>query len=230
MLAHDEERAWLLLADGGTPVGAFGNVEDAWAAALPLYAELQRGEERHVDEHLAGGVPDWRLERLPELYGDMLARDLPLEAEEIGDLRRFAGTFTALCEELAGHGIPETLQHDDLHIGNVYVRDGRVVFLDWGDAVVSHPFFSLARADDVWSDSLRDAYLGAWGGGHVETFELALRVGAFEHAFGFLHLWDHLRDDERPRFADAFPRILRRAYCRARADSSTSTRRGFEPS
>jgi hypothetical protein len=44
VLTHDEERAWLLLADAGTPVGAFGNPPEAWRAALPAYAELQQGE------------------------------------------------------------------------------------------------------------------------------------------------------------------------------------------
>ena len=35
------------------------------------------------------------------------------------------------------YGIAETIQHDDLNDGAVYVRDGRYVILDWGDACVS---------------------------------------------------------------------------------------------
>jgi hypothetical protein len=38
VLAHDEERAWLLLADANTPIGVFGNSPDVWPIALPLYA------------------------------------------------------------------------------------------------------------------------------------------------------------------------------------------------
>src|SRR4029078_4454136 len=53
VLAVDEARSWLLLADGGTPFGAFGNAPEAWEAVLPLYAELQIGESAHVDEHLS---------------------------------------------------------------------------------------------------------------------------------------------------------------------------------
>ena len=49
-----------------------------------------------------------------------------------------------LCDELAGFGLPETIQHDDFHDGQVYVRDGRYLLLDWGDACVSHPFFTLS--------------------------------------------------------------------------------------
>ncbi len=66
VIAHEEARAWLLLADAGTPIGAFGNPPEAWLAALPLYAELQHGEAPHADDHLAHGVPDLRLATLPE--------------------------------------------------------------------------------------------------------------------------------------------------------------------
>lgn len=229
VIDHDEERAWLLLADAGTPVGAFGNVADAWAAALPLYAELQTGEAAHAADHLDGGVTDRRLAVLPALYDDMLSRRLPLEPDEVDSLRRMAPAFAERCAALAG-SVPETVEHSDLHIGNVYVRDGRILFLDWGDAAVSHPFFSLARADDVWDSRLRAAYLEPWGPGLEDVLELALPVGSFAYAFGFLRLWDHLDEAERERYRDALPTILRRAYCRASAFSSTSTRRGFEPS
>src|SRR5260370_41446878 len=57
-IAHDEGRRWLLLADGGTPVGDFGNPPEAWEAALPLHAELQRGATAHAADHLAHLVPD----------------------------------------------------------------------------------------------------------------------------------------------------------------------------
>jgi Ser/Thr protein kinase RdoA (MazF antagonist) len=30
--------------------------------------------------------------------------------------------------------VDRTLQHDDLHDGNVFVRDGRYLFFDWGTA------------------------------------------------------------------------------------------------
>ncbi|HEX5245773.1 MAG TPA: phosphotransferase [Gaiellaceae bacterium] len=215
VIAHDEERAWLLLADGGTPVGAYGNAPDAWAAALPLYAELQRGEVEHVGAHLDGGVTDRRLERLPALYEDMLRRELPLEPEECEVLRRFARVFAELCRELEGPAVPETVQHDDLHIGNVYAKDERMLILDWGDASMAHPFFSLARGGDEWPARLRRAYLEPWGPGLDETLELALRVGSFAYVFGFLRLWDHLDETAREHYRAALPRMLRRAVASA---------------
>jgi aminoglycoside phosphotransferase (APT) family kinase protein len=97
-----------------------------------------------ADELLALGVPDLRLSELPARYEKMLTslRDLPSR-----DRRRLVGNVSRvreLCEELAGYGLPETIQHDDFHDGQVFVRDGRYLLLDWGDACVSHPFFTLA--------------------------------------------------------------------------------------
>lgn len=230
VIAHDEEGAWLLLADAGTPVGAFGNVEDARAAALPLYAELQRGEAANTAQHLEGGVTDRRLAVLPALYDDMLSRELPLEADEIDGLRRLAPAFAQRCAELVG-SVPETIEHSDLHMANVYARGDGMLILDWGDSAVSHPFFSLARADDHWDARVRAAYLEPWGPGLENVLELALPVGSFAYAFGFLRLWDHLDDAGRERYRASAPRILRRAYERWASEvSSTSTRRGFEPS
>jgi hypothetical protein len=81
-----------------------------------------------------------------------------------------------MCEELAAFGIPETIQHDDLHDAQVFVEDGAYRVLDWGDAVVSHPFMTLAvtldgviawGVDDVeGSEDLAPylrAYLEPWG-------------------------------------------------------------------
>jgi hypothetical protein len=223
VLAHDEERAWLLLADAGTPAGVYGNPPEAWLKALPPYAELQRGEAAHTHDHLACGVPDLRLAALPGRYEDLLRRDLPLEPDELRRLRDFATRFAELCAELAGHDLPETIQHDDLHMANLYAQDERLRLLDWGDSSISHPFVSLVvpfrfleqinklPPADPWFARLRDAYLEPWGSGLAGTFELALRVGAFAHAFAWARQRDALPDQARPDFDRSFPLVLRRA-------------------
>lgn len=206
-----EDRAWLLMADAGTAIGTFHpyvNPPETWEAVLPLYAELQRGETAHAGEHLAGGVPDLRTETLPARYDDLLARELPLEPQEIARLRRFAPRFAELCAELASRAIPDSIQHDDLHQGNVYNRDGRLRVLDWGDSCVSHPFasmFETFRHLDApeWEPRLRDLYLEPWGSGVVETFELALPVGTIAHSFAWLRQYDALPDERRASFGMA---------------------------
>jgi hypothetical protein len=226
VLAHDQERAWLLLADAGTPIGEVGNPPEAWLAVLPRYAELQRGEATHTHDHLAHGVPDLRVATLPARYQDLLRRELPLERDELGRLRGFAPRFAALCGELAAHEIPETVQHDDLHMANVYAQGGRLRLLDWGDASISHPFASLVVTfrfleernqlppADPWFGRLRDAYLEPWGGGLAGTFALAIRVGAFAHAIAWARQRDYLPQAARPEFDRWFQVVLRRAVAR----------------
>jgi hypothetical protein len=222
VLAHDEERAWLLLADAGAPIGMSAEPE-TWLAVLPGYAELQRGEAAHSDDHLAHGVPDLRLSALPARYDDLLRDELPLDPDETRRVREFAPRFAQLCDELAEHGIRSSVQHDDLHGGNVYAHGGRVRVLDWGDSCISHPFASLFETfrflegmnglppTDPWFARLRDAYLEPWGRGLVETFELAIRVGTFAHAIAWTRQRDNLPDDERPSFDVGFRDILGRA-------------------
>ena len=231
VLGHDEQRAWLLLADAGTQVSELGF--EAWvramARALPPYAELQRGEAAHAPEHLAHGVPDLRPATWPARYADLLGRDLPLTADELSRLRRFAPRFAGLCARLAGYGVPESIQHDDLHTSSLYRRDGQLRVLDWGDASVSHPFASLVVTfrfleeigklppGDRWHARLRDAYLEPWGPGLAEAFEVAIRAGAFAHAFAWARQRDALPPEARPGFDNWFAVILRRAIARTAA-------------
>ncbi len=227
VLDYDQGRGWLLLADAGTPVGEMGNPPEAWLAALPAYAELQRDESARAFDHLSHGVPDLRVEMLPERLDELLRRDLPLDAVEVGGLRAFAPRFAALYRDLDARGIPNTIQHDDLHHKNLYEREGRFRVLDWGDSSISHPFASLVETfrfleeitklppGDPWFVRLRDAYLEPWGGGLGETFELAFRVGTFAHAFAWARQRDHLPHEERVQFDRYFPNVLRRALAHA---------------
>jgi Phosphotransferase enzyme family len=226
VLGHDEKRAWLLLADAGTPIGAQGNPPEAWLEALPRYAELQLGEAAHAREHLAHRVPDLRVATIPTRYEDLLQHELPLEPDELARLHGFAPRLAELCGELGARGVPETIQHDDLHMANLYRRAGRLRVLDWGDASISHPFASLVVTfrfleevtglppGDPWFARLRDAYLEPWGSGLADAFELAIRVGSFAHAIAWLRQREALPEQARREFDARFPIVLRRAIAR----------------
>lgn len=224
VIAHDERRAWLLLADAGTPIGAYGNSPEAWLVVLPLYAELQRGEAARAREHLGRGVPDLRVTTLPARYEELVRRELAfLDDHEAARLRRFAPRFAELCAELEALGRTATIQHDDLHHGNVYDQRGRLRVLDWGDSSIGHPFMSLVVTfrfleevnrlppDDPWFARLRDAYLEPWGPGLVVEFERALRIGRFAHAIAWLRQRDRVPAWERSTYDRWFGVVLRRA-------------------
>src|SRR5699024_831574 len=90
-----------------------------WLAVLPRYADLQIAVAGRVDEVLELGVPDLRLASLPAAY-DALVAQVDVDPRFVG-----AGPqVRSLCERLAALGVPETVQHDDLHDGQVFVRDG----------------------------------------------------------------------------------------------------------
>jgi hypothetical protein len=188
---------WLLLRDAGAPVRELPGAHEVWLQAIARYAELQRRETEHVAEHLAAGVPDQRLAVLPRDYADMLARDeLPWRGDQRERLRRFERRFAELCAELDDVA---SINHDDLHIANVYAGP-RV--LDWGDSCVSHPFFSLVVTFmfvEDGHDEIRDAYLEAYGGDR-EQFDLALRVGRIAHVFKWIRFRDVLPAEELPEY------------------------------
>jgi hypothetical protein len=198
LLGWDEAQGWLLLGDAGTPVMAFGDQRDVWFTLLPLYAELQRGEAVHVEEHLAGGVPDRRPGRLPELLAELPLNEL-LNDEDAIRLRAFAPRFAELCADLDSAGIPNSIQHDDLHASNVWAHEGQLRILDWGDACVSHPFCTLADTfrllehhlaldpGDPLFERMRDAYLEPWAKHHLQPVAAdALIVGTFARAIAGL--------------------------------------------
>jgi len=180
LLATDLERGWMLQAEGGTRLREILEKNrdfDVWERILPLYAELQIAAAADRDRQLAAGAPDRRLSVLPGqfemLLGDRAAL-ASLTEMELEHLRTLVPRIDAECRELEAYELPETIQHDDLHDGQVFVRDGRYVFFDWGDACLSHPFFTLVVTLAVLAyrlelehgspelDRFRDAYLEPW--------------------------------------------------------------------
>jgi hypothetical protein len=228
VLAIDETRRWLLLGDAGVAVGERGNPPQAWLGALPSYAELQKGEMVYTLDHLRHGVPDLRMAALPAGYERLVAHGLPLARDDVNRLRDYAPRFTELCGALAELGIHESIQHDDLHMKNLYSGGGKLRIVDWGDSSIAHPFFSLVvtfrfleefnhlARDDPWFRRLRDAYLEPWGSGLEQTFEIAIRVGWFAHAMAWIRQRDALPLEARPDFDRAFAIILRRAVAQTR--------------
>ena len=222
VVAADPERAWLLLRDGGTRLRESGDVA-TFIRALELYGELQREEVGHVDELLALGVPDVRLPVVAAAYEPFFEDDHGLEREEAARLRALAPRFGELCAELEAFGLPDSIQHDDLHDANVFVRDGRVAIFDWGDSSVAHPLWSLVKplrdAGDRGLDPepLCAAYLVAWTAVEPEerlraALRVAVPVGTFAYALQVRRLLGFLpaeaRPDREPYMTEQLRRLL----------------------
>ena len=235
LIAIDDERGWMLMRDGGIRLRELGDELVAWETILPAYAELQLATARHVDQLLELAVPDERLEGLPErlagLLGDdaFLMLDQPdgLTSAERDRLVAQLPEIASLGRELAGTGIPATIQHDDLHGGNVLVRDGRSRVFDWGDACVSHPLHSLTvllRAT-AWKLDLepggpellrmRDAYVEpftSFGNRRdlIEAAELAYRTGTIARSLAWFRSLKAVPPEARAEDLDSIPYGLQR--------------------
>lgn len=191
-LAHDAATGWVLLADAGPRLRDVIPEERSlarWADVLEAYARVQLACEDDVPALLALGVPDRRLPTVPAAYDVLLGSLDDLDPrlpgrDEVADL----------CDRLAAFGIRETVQHDDLHDGQVFLGAGVHQVLDWGDACVSHPFFTLAVTlegvvawgvdDEAGSEDLEPhlaAYLRPfeerYDGDLREAARLAMRLG-----------------------------------------------------
>jgi len=196
LLGRDLERGWMLMSDAGERLREVVEEERSlarWHDVLAGAAEVATALEPDVADLLAAGVPDLRLSGLADAYADLVARS------DLGP--RFAAATSRvrdLVDELASYGVAETLQHDDLHDGQVFVAGSRNLLLDWGDAVVSHPFFTL---------SVTLEGVVAWGLDDVEDSEpIAPYVASYLAAYA----------PDRPELAAAVPAALRLGWvCRA---------------
>jgi Phosphotransferase enzyme family len=220
VVASDAGRRWMLSRDAGTRLREATDRPsvDHWGDLLPQYAGMQMAVSAQRDSLDAMGVPDRTLAALasdlratvhePETV--MLGLPLGLTEEQLDALRHRLEAFDADCRQLAELGIPETLQHDDLHDGNAFVRgDGEYVVFDWGDSCVSHPFHTLAVTLRALAYNhklepggpeirkLLDAYLEPWQAYATaaelhEAADIARRTGTIGRAMAYRSWVSHM--------------------------------------
>lgn len=156
-LATRPARGWMLTPDYGLPLRSTGNdVSRAKALqqAAAQLAEIQIASCQQVDVLLAMGVPDRRLHLLPDLFEKLLtdprATHLDqadgLKQEELGQALALIPTLREVCQQLRHDACSASLDHGDLHLDNLLVKNGMIVLFDWDTAWVTHPFCSLLLA------------------------------------------------------------------------------------
>lgn len=204
ILAVDTEWHWMLMRDMGGKLLYEVSDTARWEEALRIYAQIQLDLVERVDDLIALGCPERRLDRLSEqiepLFADthamMPGEPEDLSASEIEELRVLTPQFKAMCAELANYGMPYTLEHGDLWPGNIIVTDENCIYFDWADSSIAHPFFSLLPFFEL-GDSLpdipdirarlRNAYLEPWTIYEpmprlIEAFELSQTLAALHYA------------------------------------------------
>ncbi len=202
-----------LMCDRGTPFRKNVTINyqvDLAKEALKSYVMIQTGLISQMDSLLALGVPDWRLTNLPDLYlkflheSEFLTHD-GLTANELQQLRFLQPKCATLCQQLAQYSIPETIEHSDFHENNILEQAHHLTIIDWGESVISHPFFSLTsflqnmmRNHQIKEHHeiyglLRDAYLNHWHAFEsqerlLHAFALAKRLSPIKYCLSFYRL------------------------------------------
>ena len=155
VLAVQREMSWSLSRDGGPTLRTLGPPErlwPAWEALVVRYADAQVAMSRHRDAVLATGVPEVSPATIPMQARTLLEglAAVPVESgglsrEEAEELTVLLPRLDAWCAELAASGVPDTVQHDDLHSNNVCwtgsVRTARII--DWGDTTWGSPLGTM---------------------------------------------------------------------------------------
>jgi aminoglycoside phosphotransferase (APT) family kinase protein len=115
------------------------------------------------------GCYDRRPDKLVEKFGELANSQevsAAMKEEELKRLATLGSRLPGLINDLNTYNLPETLVHGDFHGGNVAGEDGKMVFFDWSDASIAHPFFDmidiLQEKDEEVQFRLRDHYLSQW--------------------------------------------------------------------
>jgi hypothetical protein len=218
LLAVDGARGWMLMADAGRPLRDAFDAPGQIAVLrrlLPAYAELQTATLQTIEPLLQLGLPDRRLDRLPELLEELIAGEALAELR--GSVRPLLPALEQCCIELARSPYSAALDHGDLHPGNVLIHAGDYRICDWGDSCVTHPFVSMGVTFEMvvsqipavdraeHARQLRDAYLGPWAAyGSPESLQAdflrALWVADVGRALDFARMFAGGDEESRARW------------------------------
>jgi hypothetical protein len=153
VIAHNIELNCFLMKDAGRPLREILKKqfdEVLLCKAIDQLTSLQLAVADHVDIFLDIGAPDWRLNKLPDLYNEVILQKELLIADgvsemEISDLEKLIPKISNLCKKLSDYSIKQTIVQPDFNTNNTLINDisQEITIIDLGEISISHPFFSL---------------------------------------------------------------------------------------
>ena len=166
-IAIDSEQGWLLMEDL-RPLLKGGISPSELVQAMEIFAQLQINMAGEIDFILDLGCPDRRLSILEPQIEPFIEDPIILSylgTETINAFIAQLPRLKSLCRELAEFGLPDTLVHGDLFWGNMVVQGNTVLYFDWTDACLGHPFLDIK--DVLFEEEnllirLRESYLKPW--------------------------------------------------------------------
>ena len=153
LIAHNDKLNCFLMKDAGISLREvlkknFDTV--LFRKAIEQFTSMQLTVAEHVDIFLDIGVPDWRLDKLPNLYMQLLSQKEMLISDgltekEIGELKRLLPRVSSLCKKLSNYAIKQSIVQPDFNDNNTLIANNshNITMIDLGEITISHPFFSL---------------------------------------------------------------------------------------
>jgi hypothetical protein len=220
-IAIDAERRWMLTADFGTQVRGSDPSPDQLEQIVTTYAQLQISTATQLNTLFEAGCLDRRLDVLAAQIDPLFADEAcysQLNDDERAAWQASAPRLKTLCQQLAAYHVPYTLVHGDFHAANVATQGERILFFDWTDACVAHPFFDLPVFIDFdaqdHAERLRDAYLAQWTAYEPmeklrEAYTLASILGALHQAVSYQGILNGMEAEQRGAWIWAVPMFAR---------------------
>lgn len=197
--------------------------EALWQRSAAALADLQIHSIDHGARILGAGARDLGAATLSKLIrpfiesmAELMERQIKVPPAALGraELLLLGDRIQSALDALEALGIPETLGHLDLNPGNIIVSPSRRAFLDWAEAYVGNPFFSLEYllehlrrkngTDSAVETKLVESYCAQWEqvvptAAVAEGLALAPLLAVFAYAAGS-YAWE---DTERLQLATA---------------------------
>lgn len=153
VIAINDNLHCFLMKDAGLSLRKYLKHEfhpDLLGQSIKAFAAFQRSIENNIEPFFALEVPDWRLNKLPQLYEQIIRQTDFLKADGLTDeeLQTLHDLYPQISEEfklLSEYNIPETIVQPDFNTNNIlFCPDtNQFTFIDLGELAISHPFFSL---------------------------------------------------------------------------------------
>lgn len=230
-LAIDHERGWMLLKDFGKEMGNKVSSE-IQNAMFRTFAQIQIDAVKHVNDLLAVGCLDRRLDKL-SMHLDSLLSDTEMLSKlnegEIKQLHDLAPRLKEMCNALVTYDVPQTLVHGDLHWWNVAYHDNNLIFFDWTDSCIAHPFLDMinifGEESATKKQRWRDVYLASWTEYEpmerlLEIWEIAEPLSALHQVISYQGIVNSVEEASKWELSDGFEEFVQQLLKWANEESS----------
>lgn len=152
VIAQNAKLDCFLMKDAGKPLREILKKQfnaELFCKAIHEFTSMQLSVADHVNIFIEIGVSDWRLNKLPDLFTELLTqKDLLMEdgllEKEIKELDESIPIVINLCNQLSNYCIQQSIVQPDFNDNNTLIdASQKITIIDLGEIVISHPFFSL---------------------------------------------------------------------------------------